>query len=120
MASPAVVGTRPPRARAPTYSRDSNALRASVLNVALELGVGTSRAVENLIFDSFPEEDEEVSLVVLILLAPYGPYGSPSSITLECLIMSGDCCACDISLSWRSYGCSPSGVQQGNLLSAPV
>ncbi|KAI0247520.1 hypothetical protein BJV78DRAFT_1244607 [Lactifluus subvellereus] len=58
IASPALVGTRPQRTRELAYSRDSNTLRASVLDVALELGVGTSRALENLIFDSVLEEDE--------------------------------------------------------------
>jgi hypothetical protein len=58
MAAPSFVGTRPQRARDATYTRDSNALRASVLDAALELGVGTSRAVENLIFDSILEDDE--------------------------------------------------------------
>ncbi|KAI9461503.1 hypothetical protein F5148DRAFT_1215159 [Russula earlei] len=61
MTSPAFLGTRPQRTRVPAHSRDSNTLRASVLDVALELGVGTSRAVENLIFSSFPEEDENVT-----------------------------------------------------------
>lgn len=60
MPSPAIFGTRPQRFRELAYSRDSNrdTLRASVLDVALELGIGTSRAVENLIFDSVLEEDE--------------------------------------------------------------
>ena len=60
MPSPAIFGTRPQRPRELAYSRDSNrdTLRASVLDVALELGIGTSRAVENLIFDSVLEEDE--------------------------------------------------------------
>jgi hypothetical protein len=58
MASPSLVGARPQRTREVASSRDSNALRASVLDVALELGIGTSRAVENLIFDSILEEDE--------------------------------------------------------------
>ena len=82
MASPALVGTRPQRTRDPNYTRDSNALRASVLDAALELGVGTSRAVENLIFDSILEDDE-VS-ILLSSLFPYfplprtfGPYLSP-------------------------------------------
>jgi hypothetical protein len=63
MASPAPVGTRPQRPREPLYTRNSNALRASVLDAALQLGVGTSRAVENLLFDSILEDDE-VSIVL--------------------------------------------------------
>ncbi|KAI9456057.1 hypothetical protein BJY52DRAFT_1277863 [Lactarius psammicola] len=55
----AFVGSRPRRnLREPSYSRDSNALRASVLDAALELGIGTSRAVENLIFNTVDEEDD--------------------------------------------------------------
>jgi hypothetical protein len=63
MASPAFVGTRPPRTREPASNRDSNALRASVLDVALQLGIGTSRAVENLIFNSILEDDEVSSVL---------------------------------------------------------
>jgi len=74
MASPALVGTRPQRTRDPTYTRDSNALRASVLDAALELGVGTSRAVENLIFDSILEDDE----VSIVLRAPFPCFLHPS------------------------------------------
>ena len=111
MASPALVGARPQRARAPTYSRDSNALRASVLDVALQLGVGTSRAVENLIFDSFLEEDEEeeVSLYYAHFSSfPMGPMAHPP----QSLLNVG-------APSWLSHirhfvdtvGCSPSDVQ---------
>lgn len=53
-----VVGSRPRNLREPSYSRDSNALRASVLDAALQLGIGTSRAVENLIFNTVDEEDD--------------------------------------------------------------
>ena len=74
MASPALVGTRPQRTRDPTYTRDSNALRASVLDAAFELGVGTSRAVENLIFDSILEDDE----VSIVLRAPFPCFLHPS------------------------------------------
>ncbi|KAH9052662.1 hypothetical protein EDB87DRAFT_392965 [Lactarius vividus] len=55
----ALVGSRPRRnLREASYSRDSNTLRASVLDAALELGIGTSRAVENLIFNTVDEEDD--------------------------------------------------------------
>ncbi|KAI9433167.1 hypothetical protein H4582DRAFT_2082641 [Lactarius indigo] len=55
----ALVGSRPRRnLRETSYSRDSNTLRASVLDAALELGIGTSRAVENLIFNTVDEEDD--------------------------------------------------------------
>lgn len=77
MASPPLVGTRPQRPqrpRDPTHTRDSNALRASVLDAALELGVGTSRAVENLIFDSILEDDE----VSFVLHAPFACFLHPS------------------------------------------
>ena len=73
MTSPALVGSRPQRTREPAQqSRDSNALRASVLDAALQLGIGTSRAVENLIFDSVLEEDE-VSIVLLSLTFSFLP-----------------------------------------------
>ena len=67
MPSPAIFATRPQRPREVVHNRDPNrdTLRASVLDVALELGIGTSRAVESLIFDSVQEEDEvEVSVVL--------------------------------------------------------
>ena len=70
MASPQLVGTRPQRTR----TRDSNALRASVLDAAWELGVGTSRAVENLIFDSILEDDE----VSIVLHPPFACFLHPS------------------------------------------
>ncbi|TFY70587.1 hypothetical protein EVG20_g2423 [Dentipellis fragilis] len=41
------------------YNRNSNALRASVLDAALQLGIGSSRTVENWMFNSVTEEDEE-------------------------------------------------------------
>lgn len=70
MPPPAIFGTRPQRSREVVNNRDPNrnTLRASVLDVALELGIGTSRAVENLIFDSVLEEDE-VSVLLVFLLA---------------------------------------------------
>jgi hypothetical protein len=63
MPSPAIF--RPQRPREVVYNRDPNrdTLRASVLDVALELGIGSSWAVESLIFDSVQEEDE-VSVVL--------------------------------------------------------
>jgi hypothetical protein len=76
MASPAFVGTRPQRTRELANNRDSNALRASVLDVALQLGIGTSRAVENLIFDSILEDDEVSSVLHahFTLLSALGPF----------------------------------------------
>jgi hypothetical protein len=62
MASPSFVGSRQ-RTRELDHSRDSSALRASILDVALELGIGKSRALENLIFNSILEEDEVSFLV---------------------------------------------------------
>ena len=61
---------RPPRpgtAKAPN-SRNSNALRASVLDVALELGIGSSSLVTNWMFDNALQEEEEVGQ--LFSLAP--------------------------------------------------
>lgn len=84
MTSPAIFGTRPQRPRELAYGRDSNrdTLRASVLDVALELGIGSSRAVENLIFDSVLEEDE-VSVELVLLL----PTSIPLSPELPCSSM---------------------------------
>ena len=83
MAFPAPVGTRPQRPREPLYTRDSNALRASVLDAALQLGVGSSRAVENLLFDSILEDDE----VSIVLRA---------------------CCSCFCALAFFTVNTSPS------------
>lgn len=45
-------------------NRDSNALRASVLDAALELGIGNNSTVANWIFNSSIDEvEEEVSLL---------------------------------------------------------
>ena len=68
MPSPAIFATRPQRPREVVYNRDPNrdTLRASVLDVALELGIGTSRAVENLIFDSVLEEEDEVEVSIFL------------------------------------------------------
>ncbi|KAI0059157.1 hypothetical protein BV25DRAFT_1829190 [Artomyces pyxidatus] len=54
----AAPARRPPLANR-AYSRDSNLLRASVLDVAMELGIGTSRTVENWMFNAVEEEEEE-------------------------------------------------------------
>lgn len=49
---------------APQLTRESNALRASVLDAALELGLVSNPLVADWMFDnSLPEEDEEVSLL---------------------------------------------------------
>jgi hypothetical protein len=65
----AFVGSRPRRnLREPSQSRDSNALRASVLEAALELGISSSRAVADLIFNTVDEEDEVRILFFLFFL----------------------------------------------------
>jgi len=53
---------RPPRPGTGkgSNSRNSNALRASVLDVALELGIGSSSLVTNWMFDNSLQEEEEV------------------------------------------------------------
>lgn len=44
-------------------NRDSNALRASVLDVALQLGLGTNSTVADWMFNNtMPEDEEEVYL----------------------------------------------------------
>lgn len=48
----------------PTQSRESNALRASVLDAALELGIGANSTVANWMFNNaLEEEDEEVGFI---------------------------------------------------------
>ena len=91
MTSPAIFGTRPQRPREPAYDSNRNTLRASVLDVALELGIGTSRAVENLIFDSVLEEDE-VSVVSVLASASH-QYALAFSVTfdLSYSILGGSC-----------------------------
>jgi hypothetical protein len=70
----AFVGSRPRRNfREPSYSRDSNTLRASVLDAALELGIGTSRAVENLLFDTVDEEEDVRITFSTSLCSPPAP-----------------------------------------------
>ena len=68
----ALVGSRPRRNLLDTsQSRDSNALRASVLEAALELGISTSRPLADLIFNTVDEEDElEVRIPSLHRFAP--------------------------------------------------
>lgn len=91
MTSPAIFGNRPQRPREVVYNRGPNrdTLRASVLDVALELGIGTSRAVENLIFDSVLEEDE-VSVVLVFLLA-FCYFIFLVALELLCSILNGIC-----------------------------
>jgi hypothetical protein len=86
MPSPAIFGTRPQRPREAVYNRGPNrdTLRASVLDVALELGIGTSRAVENLIFDSVLEEDEVSIVLACLFLAIYETHVKQLAITLFC------------------------------------
>lgn len=71
-----VGGSKPPGFTSPSSiaslgsdtNRESNALRASVLDAALQLGIGNSNnTVANWIFNSPIEEDEEVSLVRIFL-----------------------------------------------------
>lgn len=46
-------------------NRDSNALRASVLETALQLGIGSNSTVADWMFNNSLEEvDEEVSLIL--------------------------------------------------------
>lgn len=48
--------------------RDSNALRASVLDAALQLGLGTNKTVANWMFnDPIAEEEAEVSVIQSII-----------------------------------------------------
>jgi hypothetical protein len=93
MPSPAIFATRPQRPREVVHNRDPNrdTLRASVLDVALELGIGTSRAVENLIFDSVQEEDEVEVSVVLARHFPCFLLVYPVALELPCSILNGSC-----------------------------
>ncbi|KAG6907295.1 hypothetical protein DXG01_009488 [Tephrocybe rancida] len=56
---PAPVVATPP---SPTSNRESNALRASVLDVALELGIGNNSTVTNWMFNNSLTEEEEEEL----------------------------------------------------------
>jgi hypothetical protein len=99
MTSPAIfrVGTRPQRPRELAYDSNRDTLRASVFDVALELGIGTSRAVENLIFDSVMEEDEEVSvLLVFACFPPVCPCLPVTPRTFVLLSLNGSCHLYDI------------------------
>ena len=71
----AFVGSRPRRnLREPSQSRDSNALRASVLEAALELGISSSRAVADLIFNTVDEEDEVRIPFIFLCFALFQPF----------------------------------------------
>jgi hypothetical protein len=96
MPSPAIFATRPQRPREVVHNRDPNrdTLRASVLDVALELGIGSSWAVESLIFDSVQEEDEvEVSVVLARHFLCFLQYTFifPVALELPCTILNGSC-----------------------------
>jgi hypothetical protein len=94
MPPPAIFATRPQRPREVVSNRDPNrdTLRASVLDVALQLGIGSSRAVESLIFDSVQEEDE-----VSVVLARHFPCFLlvhlifPVALEPPCSISNGSC-----------------------------
>ncbi|KAI0029693.1 hypothetical protein K488DRAFT_88476 [Vararia minispora EC-137] len=59
MYHPPAPQRRPLKTPPPDQTRDSNALRASVLDAALAIGIGSSRVVENWMFNTVNEEDEE-------------------------------------------------------------
>lgn len=59
-------------------SRDSNALRASILDIALELGVGSSPLVTDWMFNNVLEEEPEDE--VELISSPVLTYGSPTSV----------------------------------------
>jgi hypothetical protein len=48
-----------PAGSADLANRDSNALRASVLDTALQLGVGSNSTIANWMFNNVLEEEEE-------------------------------------------------------------
>lgn len=50
-------------------NRESNALRASVLDAALQLGIGTNSTVANWMFNNSLEEEEEEVRFYLIYLS---------------------------------------------------
>lgn len=60
-----VPTARPPRPQKPgdaQASRDSNLLRASVLDVALELGIGSSSVVADWMFNNAVQEEDEIEV----------------------------------------------------------
>ncbi|EMD35777.1 hypothetical protein CERSUDRAFT_74615 [Gelatoporia subvermispora B] len=68
---------RPQRGR-PADNRDSG-LRASILESALELGVGSSRTVAHWIFNAVPEEGEEADAEEESTISPSLTYGSTAT-----------------------------------------
>jgi hypothetical protein len=72
-----------PHAGSAKTNRESNALRASVLDAALLLGVGTNSTVTNWIFNNTTQEEDEdeVEVEVSVLCSTYHSYihSSPGS-----------------------------------------
>jgi hypothetical protein len=60
--APGAPFTRPRTAptRNISIKRDSNALRASVLDVAMQIGMGVNGAVADWVYNNSVQEDEEV------------------------------------------------------------
>jgi hypothetical protein len=55
----AIPRPRPAATSAAGADRDSNALRASVLDTALQLGIGSNSTIANWMFNNVLEEEEE-------------------------------------------------------------
>ena len=52
-------------------TRDSNALRASILDIALELGIGSSPVVTDWMFNNVVEEEPEDEVSLFIFMAAF-------------------------------------------------
>ncbi len=61
-------------ARPPPAEKRESLLRASILDTALELGVGTSNTVANWIFNPVTEGDEDTEVGFITYLSPSQPH----------------------------------------------
>lgn len=74
-AQPSVPIARPPAARKQeeNASRDSSALRASVLDAALELGIGSSSLVADWMFNNVVDEEDENEVCLSCVCYAFAP-----------------------------------------------
>lgn len=67
VAKPGSPSPRKPRERERSLDQRESLLRASILDTALELGVGSSNTVANWIFNPVDEEDEDEDVCIFYL-----------------------------------------------------
>lgn len=90
-----------------SINRDSNALRASVLDAALQLGFGTNKSLANMIFDVVDEDDEDVRSTLSSILFRFREC-SPYTIRLilffcHYLLQSTERCHTTDLLTWSDF-----------------